>query len=140
MTAFVLDASVAISWCFPGDPTENNDYSRRMLALLETCDAVVPEVWPLEVANNIFVSFNKRKRINERQVHEYMELLEALPIRIEPYNIWATVALQSMSRRLNLAAYDVAYLNLAARLNLPLATFDKGLRKAAIAEGIKLLP
>ena len=42
MSEFVLDASVASSWCFPGDPTEDTPYSRRILLKLATRDAVVP--------------------------------------------------------------------------------------------------
>ena len=72
MPEFVLDASVAISWCFPGDPTEDTAYSRHILAELAVRDAIVPEVWPFEIANVIFVSFNKRKRITETQITEYM--------------------------------------------------------------------
>ena len=63
--AFVLEASIAVSWCFPGDPTEDTPYSRRILALLATHDAVAPEIWAFEVANTVFVSFVKRKRITE---------------------------------------------------------------------------
>lgn len=53
MVAFVLDASVAISWCFPGDPTEDTPYSRRILQELVSNDAVVPEIWAFEIANSI---------------------------------------------------------------------------------------
>ena len=68
MPEFVLDASVAISWCFPGDPTEDTPYSRKVLRDLITWNAIVPEIWAFEIANNIFVSHSKRKRIDERQV------------------------------------------------------------------------
>ena len=50
MAAFVLDASVAISWCFPGDPTEDTPYSRRVLSELAVNDAIVPEIWAFEIA------------------------------------------------------------------------------------------
>ena len=80
MAAFILDASVAISWCFPGDPTEDTPYSRRVLKELVANDAIVPEIWALEIANNIFVSYSKRKRISDRQITEYLSLLQALPV------------------------------------------------------------
>jgi hypothetical protein len=70
MAAFILDASVAISWCFPGDPTEDTPYSRRVLKELAANDAVVPEIWAFEIANSIFVSFSKRKRMTEEQITE----------------------------------------------------------------------
>jgi hypothetical protein len=61
---FVLDASVAISWCFLGDFSEDSAYSRSILQRLVVEEVVVPEIWAFEIANNIFVSFCKRKRIS----------------------------------------------------------------------------
>ncbi|SPE42159.1 Ribonuclease VapC [Candidatus Sulfopaludibacter sp. SbA3] len=139
MAVFVLDASVAISWCFPGNPTEDTPYSRYVLKELASNDAIVPEIWAFEVANSIFVSFSKRKRISEQQIAEYLNLLKALPISVEPQNHWANLDLESLARRRNLAAYDVAYLALAMRLNLPLATSDKSLKQAALTEGVTVL-
>jgi predicted nucleic acid-binding protein len=139
MAAFVLDASVAISWCFPGDPAEDTPYSRRVLKELVENDAIVPEIWASEIANNIFVSYSKRKRISERQVTEYLSLLRALPIRVESQSLWANVNLESLARRQNVAAYDAAYLDLSLRTGLPLATSDEPLRRAAIAQGITVL-
>ena len=135
---FVLDASVAISWCFPGDPTEDTPYSRRILKEMISDDAVVPEIWGFEIANNIFVSCNRRKRITEQQVQEYLGLLKALPIRVSPQPLWANVDLESTARRHNLAAYDVAYLDLARRMGIPLATSDGPLSDAAKASGIRI--
>jgi predicted nucleic acid-binding protein len=139
MAAFVLDACVAISWCFPGDPTEDTPYSRRILKELIANDAIVPEIWAFEIANSIFVSYSKRKRISEQQITEYLSLLKALPIRIESQNLWANVDLESRARRQNLAAYDAAYLDLALRTDFALATSDEPLRQAAIVEGITVL-
>ena len=139
MDAFVLDASVAISWCFPGDPTEDTPYTRRILSMLAVRDALVPGIWPFEIANALFVSFNRRKRITEQQIKEYLEGLRALPIRVEPADLWANVRLESRARRWVLPAYDAAYLELALRKHLPLATTDERLKKAALAEGIEVL-
>lgn len=139
MAAFVLDASVALSWCFPADPAENTPYSRRILTLLESSDAVVPEVWAFEIANVLFVSFAKRGRITELQIREYLERLKALPIRVEPQDLWENVGLQLQAREWGLAAYDAAYLALALRRNLPLATSDEDLRDAALRLGVQVL-
>ena len=139
MAAFVLDASVAISWCFPGDPSEDTPYSRRVLKELVANDAIVPEIWAFEIANNIFVSYSKRKRISEQQITEYLSLLRALPIRVEAQSLWENGDLESRARRRNIAAYDAAYLDLALRTGFALATSDEPLRKAAIAEGITVL-
>jgi predicted nucleic acid-binding protein len=136
MAEFVLDASVAVSWCFPGDPTENTPYSRRVLQELAFNDAVVPEIWAYEIANKIFVAHNKRKRITVTQVQEYLALLKALRIRVERKALWANVDLEASARSEDLAAYDVAYLDLARRTGRSLATSDEPLRKAAIIRGI----
>ena len=64
MAAFVLDASVAVSWCFPGDPAEDTVYNRQVLKHLASGDALVPEIWAFEIANAIFVSHSKRKENN----------------------------------------------------------------------------
>jgi len=110
---FVLDASVAISWCFPFDLTEDTPYSRRILQQLISMDAVVPVIWAFEIANNVFVSHTKRHRIDEQEVTEYLRLLRELPIRVESRSWWDNVSLESAARHWNLAAYDAAYLSLA---------------------------
>jgi predicted nucleic acid-binding protein len=107
--------------------------------LLATHDAIVPEIWAFEIANSIFVSFKKRKRITVRQIEEYLHRLKALPISVEPRDLWATVDLEAPARRWNLTPYDAAYLELALRRGLPLATTDEDLKKAAVAEGIEVL-
>jgi predicted nucleic acid-binding protein len=139
MPDFILDASVAISWCFPGDPTEDTPYSRNILSELIVSDAFVPEVWAFEIANNIFVSHNRRKRINEQQVSEYLTLLRALPIHVESQPIWSNVELERRSRLWDISAYDASYLALALRKNLPLATFDGVLKQKALAAGVQIL-
>jgi predicted nucleic acid-binding protein len=140
MDAFVLDASVAISWCFPGDPSEDTPYTRRILSMLAVRDALVPGIWPFEIANALFVSFNSRKRITEQQIREYLDRLTALPIRVEPNDLWANVRLESRARKWNLPAYDAAYLDLALRKDLSLATTDDHLKRVALIEGIEVLP
>ncbi len=139
MAEFVLDASVAFSWCFPGDPTEDTPYSRRILSKLAVDDAIVPEIWAFEIANIIYVAFNKRKRINQKQIDEYLVRLKALPIRVELNDLWANITPESQARKWNLPAYDAAYLDLALRKHLPLATSDDDLKKTAQAEGIEVL-
>ena len=139
MDGFILDASVAISWCFPNDPAENTPYSRVVLKQLEQTNAIVPEIWAFEIANGIFVAHNVRKRIAEADIQEYIQLLESLPIWVISGDWLKNIALQVLARKHNLAAYDVAYLDLAMRQQLPLATSDGNLKKAALAEGVKLI-
>lgn len=139
MAEFVLDASVAFSWCFPGDPTEDTPYSRRILSKLEMDDAIVAGVWAFEIANVIFIAFTKRKRVDQQQIDEYLTRLRALPIRTEHNDLWANIALESQARKWNLPVYDAAYLDLALRKRLPLATADDDLRKTAQVAGIEVL-
>jgi predicted nucleic acid-binding protein len=105
---------VAISWCFPGDPTENTPYSRAILEHTEEADAVVPEIWSFEIANGIFVAYSKRRRITEAEIHEYIRLLGSLPIRVARAEWLRNIALESLARKHNLAAYDVAYLEIGS--------------------------
>ncbi len=95
--------------------------------------------WPFEIANSIFVSFAKRKRITGEQIDEYLQGLKLLPIRVEHQDLWTSLSLESLARTHDLAVYDASYLDLAMRLDLPLATSDEALRKAAIVSGVKLL-
>jgi predicted nucleic acid-binding protein len=139
MAEFVLDASVAVSWCFPGDPTEDTPYSRGILRELIVRDAVVPEIWAFEIANNIFVSSNRRKRVNAQQIAEYLDLRKALPIRVESQPLWANVNLEEFARRWDVAAYDASYLALAMRKNIPLATSDELLKRKAVDAWVKIL-
>ena len=146
MAEFVLDASVAISWCFPGDPTEDTPYSHGILRELHGIlrelivrDAVVPEIWAFEIANNIFVSHSKRKRISAQQIAEYLDLLKALPIRVESQPLWTNVDLEAFARRWDVAAYDASYLALAMRKNIPLATSDELLKRKDLDAGVKIL-
>ena len=105
---------------------------------MELWDAVVPEIWPFEIANTIYVSFSKRKRITEPQIQEFLDTLKDLPIQVERQDLWKNVALESIARKHNLAAYDASYLQLALSQSIPLATSDEGLKKAALACGVKL--
>jgi predicted nucleic acid-binding protein len=124
---------------FAGDPTENTPCSRAILSRLAVDDAIVPEIWALEIANSIFVSYSRRKRITEQRILEYLSLLKALPIRVEARSMVENIDLESIARRLDLAVYYAAYLHLAQRTNLPLATSDGPLRDAAIAESAAVI-
>ena len=106
---------------------------------MEEADVVVPEIWAFEIANGIFVAYSIRKRIHEADIQEYVQLLESLPIRVVRREWLGNVALESLARKHNLAAYDAAYLDLALREGLPLATSDGVLKRAALAAGVTLL-
>ncbi len=133
---FVLDTSVTMSWCFEDEATP---YTEAALDRLQGATAVVPAIWPLEVAN-VLLSAQRRGRLTEAQSARFVELLGALPIVMEQPSadqIFGSVL--PLGRQHGLSAYDAAYLELAARQGLPLATRDERIIAAAAAIGVKIL-
>ncbi|HZB87609.1 MAG TPA: type II toxin-antitoxin system VapC family toxin [Terracidiphilus sp.] len=133
---FVLDASLAMSWCFADESTP---YSRAVLGVLTDTWAEVPALWLTEIANVLAV--NERKgRIGAAIADAFLETLGALDIHVEqPVPPIDGRLLLPLVRRYRLTAYDAAYLELAQRRNLPLATLDKDLMTAARQAGIALV-
>src|SRR5512134_3769949 len=106
-------------------------YSRSVLGALETAHAVVPALWPFEVANALLLA-ERRKRISHEGISAFLETLQRLPIQIErrePRWLWQTVL--PLAREHRLTAYDAAYLDLARREHLTLATLDHELLEAS---------
>ena len=133
MTGFVLDCSVAMAWCFAD---ETNSYTEAVLQDLADTGAVVPSIWPLEMVNVLLVA-ERRKRISKAQSRRFVELLQSLPIAVDDVSasrIWDGVL--SLAREQQLSAYDAAYLELAMREGLPLATADNALKRAAKRCGV----
>jgi predicted nucleic acid-binding protein len=136
-TSFVLDASVALSWCFDD---ERDPGTQALLERLEHDSAVVPGIWPLEVGNALIVA-ERRGRATAEQTGAVIDLLSQLPIHVEQRGgmaNWAT--LLTLARMTSLSTYDAAYLDLALRTGWPLASCDNRLRQAAEAAGVALLP
>lgn len=135
MSAFVLDASMSMSWCFEDEETP---YTRRVFEMLRDSYAEVPAVWPFEIANSLTVAI-RRKRITPEAADRFLEMLDQLRtsrhLRIEQNAIPITGRdlLPLTSRHSKLSAYDAAYLELAIRKTLPLATLDTDLRDVAIS-------
>lgn len=133
MSAYVLDASVALTWLF-GDGAD--PVAESALDRLSGDTALVPPVWGLEVANGLVVAERAGKNTEARSIR-FMELLAALPIERGPDA--EPIDLAALGRRAGTSVYDASYLDLALRQGLPLATLDKRLAKAAQALGIALL-
>ena len=131
---FVLDASVTMTWCFADESTP---YSRSVLQLLLSTYAEVPPVWFFEVANVLAIG-ERKQRIAAALSDEFMNVLSGLDIRIEQPTPPGTELLLLVTRY-GLTAYDAAYLELAKRKGLALATFDSDLIKAASQENVALL-
>jgi len=136
LSRFVLDASVTLCWCFENQATGyTEDIFERMAAGDE---ASVPFVWPLEVANAL-VRAERRKSLKVAQVTGFLEELSAWPIQVDTMGVGRTFQqILSVARQQNLSAYDAAYLELALREGLPIATLDDDLRKAARVVGVKI--
>lgn len=135
MTCFVLDCSVAMSWCFDD---EANIYADDVLSSLITAEAIVPALWPIEVANVLVVA-ERRKRLTEAQIMRAVALLQALPIRVDEATAQQALgATLTLAREHSLSGYDAAYLELAMRGGLPLATVDKKLTQVMLHCGVPL--
>ena len=136
MTQFVLDCSVTMAWCFGDESTPYTDGVRD--ALVDT-RAVVPSLWPLEVANVLLVA-ERRKRLHKADATRFIALLQALPIRIDQGSRHAPLSdILELGRTHRLSSYDAAYLELAIREGLPLATLDDQLREATRQAGVPLV-
>ena len=129
----VLDGSVAVAWCFPD---EKDEYSQAVLDSMATSSAIVPDLWHLEVANALIVG-ERRKRSTQAETVAWMSFLSELPITVdEETRSHAFTDTMHLARSQQLSAYDAAYLELALRRSLPLATLDQRLRTAAKSLGI----
>jgi predicted nucleic acid-binding protein len=137
MPRWVPDASATLTWCFEDEAMAWTD---DLLARLRTGDeALVPGHWPAEVANSLLMAV-RRGRISREKANRFVRNLRALPIRLDPQD--SDVVFDDvfkLAEQYTLTIYDAAYLELAIREHLPLATLDKELRKAARAAGVPLL-
>ncbi len=125
-----------MAWCFED---EVNAYSEAVLDRLRETEAVVPAIWPLEVANVLLLA-ERRRRLTEAQTAHFIQLLKALPIRVEESDITRVLgSVLAIGRSHGLSAYDAAYLDVGARQGLPLATQDARLRTAATRAGVTIL-
>ncbi len=134
--SLVLDTSVALGWYFEDERTPALD---GLLDRVVEAGAVVPGLWRLEIANGL-QSALRRKRIDAAFRDAAIGHLTHLPIAVDPdtaANAWA--ATLHLADRHGLTLYDAAYLELARRRGLPLATLDGQLRQAAKAQGIVVL-
>ena len=135
MSQLVIDASVAMAWCFED---EANDESDAILDQVVSDGAVVPVLWTQEVANVLLVA-ERRWRVTEAQSAQFTTLLSQLPIVVAPE--WPSPSvLVTLARSHQLTGYDAAYLWLAETRGLPLASLDARLRAACRAAGVALLP
>ena len=138
MKAFVLDNSVSMRWLLSSDKKSDQSYSEKVLKSMLNARAYVPNLWHLE-ATNVLLSAKKRSEIDAGEIEIFISQLENLPVHTD-----TSTSKQAFNRTLALAdayrlsSYDAAYLELAIREGLPIATLDKNLIKAAKKAGIEI--
>lgn len=122
-----------MAWYFKD---EANAYAKLVRKSLITARAVVPALWPLEIVN-ILVLGERSGRGTDAEAAKWLRYLQALPIRVDnetPLRAWTDT--RQVARSYDLSAYDAAYLELALRLGLPLASLDDKLKAAAHSAGV----
>jgi predicted nucleic acid-binding protein len=132
----VVDNSIVMTWCFKD---ESNPYTDAILNSLTEAVAVVPGIWPLEVVNVLLVA-ERRNRLHESDSVRFITLLSQLPIEVE--RTWPERMMKdllALGRTNSLSSYDAAYLELAMRQGLPIATLDSKLLEAARRVDIPIL-
>lgn len=130
MADFVLDASVAMAWCFDD---EAGEYADKVLEALSTVSALVPVIWPLEVGN-VLVGAKRHDRLPAAMSARFVELIRELPIEVETTESGLALGpVLALAREQGLSTYDASYLELAMRAGLPLSTQEGALLRAAAA-------
>jgi predicted nucleic acid-binding protein len=132
----VIDASLTVAWYFDDETTPATE---AILDRVSETGATVPTLWRLEVANAL-QSALRRRRITAVYRDESLTALAQMPITIDAdTDTYAWTTTLRLAERFTLTIYDAAYLELAQRRSLPLATLDKELREAAAPLGVTLL-
>jgi predicted nucleic acid-binding protein len=132
----VIDASVTLSWFFEDERTAKID---QVLDRVEESGATVPGLWRLEVAN-AFQMAHRRGRVSAAFRDQALGRLEMLPIAVDletDSRVWKSSL--PLADKHSLSVYDAAYLQLAVRLALPLASCDRDLCEAAKRAGVPLI-
>lgn len=131
---FVVDASVALAWVLDDESSVAAD---RVLERLLSESAIAPAHWPFEVANALW-SAERRGRIDEAGIRRVRALLADLPIDVLPVSIAGAIGSIEVARRHGLSVYDAAYVELAWARDVPLATVDASMRRAAGDAGVRI--
>jgi predicted nucleic acid-binding protein len=138
---FVLDNSVAMRWLLRDGSDERLAYASKVLDLLErqAGEAVVPGIWALEAAN-VMLKAQAKGLVTEARVTAFIGLLKDMRILTDPSTADRALGdTLQLARRFKLSSYDAAYLELALRENLPLATLDTDLQDAMVRTGGALI-
>jgi predicted nucleic acid-binding protein len=137
-SGFVLDASVAIRWALQDGSVSDRVYADQILDSFSAAPAWVPALWYTETIHVLRCAEDSGK-LGESALTGFVYRLAQLPITLDSAAPSGTqLAVAAISREFKLSGYDAQYLELARRRNLPLATLDKDLRKAAKKAGVPI--
>ena len=134
--SLVLDSSIALAWVYSEETTAP---VTQVFQTLAREGAWVPGLWRLEVANVLEMGARRKRHTFEFREATLADLAQ-LPIQVDgetDQQAWG--ATLRLAEHYLLTLYDAAYLELALRRNLPLATLDEELRRAAVKEKVRLL-
>ncbi len=133
---FVLEDSVALLWLLPQTNPAGVAYADSVLLALKESQAVVPSLFALETAN-VIAKIEGKGLVSEAESQRFITLLGQLDIATDVQTMaHAFGDTLNLARRYRLSAYGAAYLELALRTGLPLATLDADLAKAATTAGL----
>lgn len=126
----VVDNSVFLAWCMRD---EDNSMVLEVMRRVAEEGGVVPQIWWYEFRNALLTN-ERRNRISSPQASKILTVASALKVEVDKDH--GELQLFDFARRFELTIYDAAYLEVASRRDLPLATLDRRMREAADAAGI----
>lgn len=134
--SLVVDASMAIAWLFED---EHSDTAHAALHRVVNESAIVPSLWRLEVAN-VLRNAVRKGRCDEAYAGSSLARLARLEILVDDetdHHAWGET--RRLSREEGLTPYDAAYLELALRRGVPLASGDTDLIEAARRHDVEVI-
>jgi predicted nucleic acid-binding protein len=136
VTAFVIDASAMLAWCF------DDEQPREPLGLLRKLKQggmAAPSHWPLELTNIVW-NGEKRNRITSADSASFIQMVASLGVVLDvetPRRAWGDIL--ALARAEKLTTYDAAYLELGLRLGATLVSKDADLLRAAKRRGLSTI-
>jgi len=133
-SGLVVDASVSAAWLLPDEATP---YTEAVLQATADREVWVPALWLLEMGN-LLINAQRRKRIDAVKRRELVMAASALRLRVDREPV-SMADMDALAASHGLSVYDAAYLELAMRRGLPMATLDAAIRKAMEASSVALV-
>jgi predicted nucleic acid-binding protein len=136
LSLWIVDASVALAWFLKDE--DDRSYALEVLSSLHANEMVVPSLWVFEFANGL-LSAHRRNRLSKEGMFRAFEEIKSAPIVIEEAQSADAAQITELALSQQLTVYDAAYLELALRRRLPIATKDAALVRAMAALGVDIV-